>query len=124
MEVNQQSVKAILITLGDAFILLSVNEWKNFADWVPSNDTSYNYTPVGKVSNSPYVPLACAASSPVLPPASQSPSLSDCQKQYGAYVPWPQAIKAFVYTWIGVGLLVAAFVKKGGSKAGLAGGLW
>jgi len=123
MEVSSTAVKAVLVTLGCAFILLSVNEWKNFADWVPTNDTNYDYAPKAPVSNSPYVPLACAPASPVIPPATQASSLSQCQDKAGAYIPWPQAIKAFVYTWIGVGLLVSAFIKKGG-KAGLAGGLW
>jgi hypothetical protein len=114
---NKVAVQAVLLTLGAAFVLLSVVEWKKLADLVPFDDGTYTFAPQGSPAH-PYSPV-CAA---VAPAASVAPaavmSLDACQNKYGAQVPWSQGIKAFVYSWIGVGLLVAAFVKPKGVAGG------
>lgn len=125
MDASKTAVKAILVTLGAAFVLLSVIEWKKLVDLVPSNNTSVIYAPVPD-ADQPYT-LTCkafmglpASANGVQPAGS---SLDDCQKVWGTNVPWTQGIKAFVYSWIGIGLLVAAFIKpKGAGVAG--GGYW
>jgi hypothetical protein len=118
MEASKHAIKAVLVTLGAAFTLLSVIEWKKLADQVPNNDTNFIYGPTGDQDH-PYA-LTCKA---LLPSGGTQPAggaLADCQKLYGSNVPWTQGIKAFVYSWIGIGLLVAAFIKPKG--AGISGG--
>ena len=128
MEASKHAVKAILVTLGAAFVLLSVIEWKKLADQIPSDDGTYGFQPAPGDSD---YDLVCRAAgivtkdpttgNPVYP-AGTAP-LSVCQKVTGNNnVPWAQGIKAFVYSWIGIGLLVAAFIKPKG--AGVAGGYW
>lgn len=114
---NKVAVQAVLVTLGAAFVLLSVVEWKKLADLVPSDDGTYTFAPQSSPAQ-PYSPI-CAAAGPAasVPPAAVV-SLDACQSKYGAQVPWSQGIKAFVYSWIGVGLLVAAFVKPKGVAGG------
>lgn len=122
MEINKQVVQAVLVTLGAAFVLLSVNEWKKLADMVPNDDGTVAYS--GMPSADHVNKLVCIASGPAVPPAgtaASGTSLDVCEKMYGSNVPWTQGIKAFVYSWIGVGLLVAAFLK---GKGGVAGGYW
>ena len=116
---NKIAVKAVLVTLGAAFVLLSVVEWKKLADLVPSDNGQFMYAPFGGADHPNS--MVCMAS--VVAPGGVQPagsSLSDCQKVVGSNVPWGQGIKAFVYSWIGVGLLVAAFLK----PKGVSGGYW
>lgn len=121
MEVNKHAVKAILVTLGAAFTLLSVIEWKKLADLMPSNDARFLYGPAAD-SEQPNV-LVCKALLPSGGTQGAGTALADCQNLYGSNFPWTQIIKAFVYSWIGIGLLVAAFIKpKGGRVSG--GGYW
>lgn len=123
MEVNKIAVKAILVTLGAAFVLLSVVEWKKMADLMPSDNSSLIYGAVLGDPDRPYGAVCKAGG--VVPPNTQRPdgqSLASCQGMWGANVPWDQGIKAFVYLWIGVGLLVAAFIKPKGVSGG--GGYW
>ena len=127
MDVNKVAVKAILVTLGAAFTLLSVIEWKKFMDEIPFDNGVFGFepVPVPDVPNS----LVCQATQtvPIDPTTGKSAAyptgttnLSTCQALVGSRFPWTQAIKAFVYTWIGVGLLVAAFIKP--KAAGVSGG--
>ena len=132
MEVNKLAIKTVLVTLGCAFVLLSVNEWKKFADQMPASDSTYGFAPVGSLDH-PNT-LVCVAQSPinnvtppVNPPSAGNPvmppmmSYGACSDLVGTNFPWTQGIKSLVYTWIGVGLLVAAFIKK---KGGVSGGYW
>lgn len=109
-------VKTILVTLGAAFLLLSVNEWKKLADQIPADDGTMNYValPSADSINSP----VCMAVAPAAKTGNQS--LKMCEAAVGSHVPWTQGIKAFVYSWIGIGLLVAAFIK----GKGVSGGYW
>jgi hypothetical protein len=127
MEMNKVAVKAILVTLGAAFVLLSVNEWKKLVDEIPSDNGNFGFypMPVPDLPNS----LVCQATQlvPIDPTTGKNgpyptgtTNLSTCQGLVGSSFPWTQAIKAFVYTWIGVGLLVAAFIKP--KAAGVSGG--
>lgn len=124
-------VRTILVTLGAAFVLLSVNEWKKLADQIPSDDGTMNYIGIPSLDsvNSPICAAVSAAGSSPAGGATAAPtpavpsaqiSLQQCQAANGAHVPWTQGIKAFVYTWIGVGLLLAAFIK----GKGVSGGYW
>lgn len=118
MDANKVAMKAILVTLGAAFVLLSVIEWKKLADQIPSDNGtfSFNAVPSADMPNG----LVCQA---VAIPQAKGATLSACQAAVGSNVPWTQGIKAFVYSWIGIGLLVAAFIKpKGAGVSG--GGYW
>lgn len=123
MDASKTAVKAILVTLGAAFVLLSVIEWKKLADQIPSDDGKYAFG--GTVNpDSPYQ-MVCTAKDlqSALPAGTVGPTLDQCEKLLGTNVPWTQGIKAFVYSWIGIGLLVAAFIKpKGAGVSG--GGYW
>ncbi len=119
---NKVAVKTVLVTLGAAFVLLAVVEWKKFADQLPNGDDSlvYGGVPVPGMPNK----LVCYAQGPIpanAPGGVNPMPLDACEKVFGTNVPWDQGIKAFVYLWIGVGLLVAAFIK---NKGGVAGGYW
>jgi hypothetical protein len=119
MDVNKVAVKAVLVTLGAAFLLLSVVEWKKMADLMPSDDSRLTYGPAIN-PDAPY--SASCVAGPLAPPTGRvaGTALSDCQGVFGTNVPWTQGIKAFVYSWIGIGLLVAAFIK----PKGVSGGYW
>lgn len=118
MDANKVAMKAILVTLGAAFVLLSVIEWKKLADQIPSDDGKYSFGALPK-ADMPNT-LVCTA---LTAPQAKGSALSDCQAAVGSNVPWTQGIKAFVYSWIGIGLLVAAFIKpKGAGVSG--GGYW
>lgn len=118
---NKVAVKAVLVTLGAAFVLLSVVEWKKFVDLMPTDDGTFLFAPQFSPDNASsaicYATANLAGTTPP-PPPSAGMSLDQCQKIYGNHVPWGQAIKAFVYSWIGIGLLVAAFVKPKGVAGG------
>jgi hypothetical protein len=43
MEVSKVCCKSILVTLGAAFVLLSVIEWKKLADLIPSDDGTVTF---------------------------------------------------------------------------------
>lgn len=116
---NKVAVKAVLVTLGAAFVLLSVVEWKKLADLVPSDNGQLLFAPAA----SPDHPNSLVCMAGGVAPAGVQPagsSLADCEKIVGSNIPWTQGIKAFVYSWIGIGLLVAAFLK----PKGVSGGYW
>lgn len=118
---NKVAVKAVLVTLGAAFVLLSVVEWKKFVDLMPTDDGTLLFFPQISPDNASSVFCSATpnlAGTTPAPPPSAGMSLDQCQKIYGSHVPWGQAIKSFVYSWIGVGLLVAAFVKPKGVAGG------
>ena len=119
MDSSNLAIKTVLVTLGCAFVLLSVNEWKKFADQMPPSDSNLNYGPAQSEDHPNK--LVCVANG--VPAAGQPPAMSygACSDIVGTNYPWTQGIKSLVYTWIGVGLLVAAFIKK---KGGVSGGYW
>lgn len=131
MEVDKQCCKAVLVTLGAAFVLLSVIEWKKLADQIPSDDNTFAFSPAA-LPEGPNYSLVCKASgiagknadgSPSYPAGSTSLALCQAAVQNSNF-PWTQIIKAFVYTWIGIGLLVAAFMKHKGSRVSGGANYW
>lgn len=112
------AVKAVLITLGAAFILLSVVEWKKFIDLTPTDDGTYTFAALIDARENRSKPFCTTTGTAQASPADATKSLAACTGVFGNYVEWGQAIKAFVYSWIGIGLLVAAFVKPKGVSGG------
>jgi hypothetical protein len=133
---NKTAVQSILITLGCAFLLLGVVEWKNLADQFPPSDdgVTYDYSfDVGQIKGginypilvvSPaanYVPATTGTGAKQATGGQQKPlSAALASTPYKIPVPWGVGVKAFVYTWIGGGLLVTAFIK----PKGVSGGYW